>query len=164
MALPRDKTAVDPRPVIYAGRFADGIPPAKLPGDCRVLGDRDVLPLQLSEALDGATALVVLDLFSFPFESMTEEQRDVPLTAVLPPGFDAAFVDAVFGAPVLATLGPFDLVATADPNVWEDLRREYRWTDEQRVDLDGGGPPGAPPPDAFLGPLIGRAFQQDMMP
>lgn len=133
-------TAVNPRPVIYAGRFADEIPPAKLPANCRILSDRDVLPFQLAGALGDATALVVLDLFSFPFESMTEEQRDVPLTAVLPPGFDAEFLNAVFGAPVLSAIGPFDRVAAADPNVWEGLRREYRWTESQRIELDEGGP------------------------
>lgn len=132
-----DNAAASPRPVIYAGRFADEVPATKLPENCQVLGDRDVRPFQLAEALDGATALVVLDLFSFPFESMTGERRDVPLIAVLPPGFDAAFLDTVFGRPVLANIGPFDRVATADPNTWEDLRREYRWTDGQRIDLDG---------------------------
>ena len=135
-----ESTAVAPRPVIYAGRFADRVPPAKLPGDCRVLGDRDVRPFQLAEILDGATALVVLDLFSFPFESMTGERLDVPLIAVLPPGFDAAFLDTVFGTPVLANIGPFDRVAVADRDVWEDLRRRYRWTDGQRIDLDGADP------------------------
>ena len=140
MNMPRKETAVNPRPVIYAGRFADEVPTAKLPGDCEVLDDWSVLPFRLAEALEDATALVVLDLFSFPFESITEEQRDVPLVVVLPSGFDAPFLNTVFGEPLFGTLGPLDHVATADPALWEGLRRGYRWTDGQRIELDSDRP------------------------
>ena len=136
---PKD-AAVDPRPVVYAGRFAEGVPTAKLPGDCEVLGDGDVLPFRLAGALERATTLVVLDPLSFPFESLTGGRRDVPLIVVLPTGFDAPFFHAVLGEALSTTIGPLDRVATADPALWEELRRGYSWTDDQLVDLDSSLP------------------------
>lgn len=137
MSPTRNDAAVTPGPLVYAGRLAGEVPAEKLPGDCRVLDDWHVLPFQLREALEDATALVVLDPFSFPFEAMTAEQRDLPQVVVLPPGSDAAFLRAVFGEVLFETLGPFDRVATADGDLWDDLRREYRWTEGQRIDLAG---------------------------
>jgi SAM-dependent methyltransferase len=133
----RSDAAFTPSPLVYAGRLADEVPAEKLSGDCRVLDDWHVLPFQLRDALEDATALVVLDPFSFPFEAMTAEQRDFPLVVVLPPGSDAPFLRAVFGELLFETLGPFDRVATADGDLWDDLRREYRWTEGQRIELDG---------------------------
>ena len=92
--MPED-AAASLRTLVYAGRFADKVSSAKLPDGCEVLGEWDVLPSQLV-ALEHAATLVVLDLFSFPFESMTEKQRDVPLVVILPSGFDAPFLSAVF--------------------------------------------------------------------
>jgi SAM-dependent methyltransferase len=122
--------------VVYAGRFAGRVTLAKLPVDCEVLDDWEVLPFRLAEALGRATALVVLDLLSFPFEAMTEEGRDLPLVVVPPPDLDAAFLRAVLGEPLFGTLGPLDRVATADPALWEELRQGYRWTEGQRIGLD----------------------------
>ena len=80
--MPED-AAASLRTLVYAGRFADKVSSAKLPDGCEVLSEWDVLPSQLT-ALEHAAMLVVLDLFSFPFESMTEKQRDVPLVVILP--------------------------------------------------------------------------------
>jgi SAM-dependent methyltransferase len=136
----RKDTALTPRPVVYAGRFADGTRSARLPGDCEVLDDWEVLPFRLAEALERATALVVLDPFSFPFESVRGQGRDVPLIVVPPPGFDAPFLRTVFGEALLESLGPLDRVATANPALWEELRQGYRWTEGQRIELDTARP------------------------
>ncbi|MDP9410960.1 MAG: class I SAM-dependent methyltransferase [Actinomycetota bacterium] len=105
-----------------------------------VLGDRDVLSAQLRAAVERANPLVVLDLFSFPFESMTGEHRDVPLILVLPTGYDAEFLTTVFGAVAFERLGFFDRVATGDDALWEELRRRYRWAGGQRVKIASSSP------------------------
>jgi SAM-dependent methyltransferase len=132
-------TGIGTRPVVYAGRFADRVG-AGLPDDCPVLDEWDVLPARLTGVLDRATDLVILDLFSFPFEAMTGEQWDVPLVCVLPPEFDAGFLATVFGEVLFGRLGFFDRVATGNPALWEDLSRRYRWTGSQRIRLESEHP------------------------
>ena len=92
---------------------------AGLLGDHAVLSDWDVLPAQLSAALERASALVVLDMFSFPFESLTGDLQDVPLILLLPPGFDAGFLATVFGQAAFARLGFFDRIAAQEHGLWE---------------------------------------------
>ena len=130
----------DGRPVFYAGRFADRVPPSGLPAGGVLLGDWDVLPARLAAALEGASALVVTDLFSFPFEALIGVQRDVPLVLVLPPELDAEFLTAVFGPPAFARLGFFDRVATPDDALWDDLRHRYGWAAGQRVEIESADP------------------------
>ncbi len=154
----RKDIPANPRPVVYAGRFAEGVPAARLPENCEVLDDWEVLPFRLAEALERATALVVLDLFSFPFEAMTREQRDVPLIAVLPPGLDAPFLNAVFGEALLGALNPLDRVATADPALWEELRQGYRWTDGQLLGLD------SPLPEEAAAQVLARLEEEATRP
>jgi SAM-dependent methyltransferase len=127
-------TAAGSHPVVYAGRFADQISPLNLPDACSALSEWEVLPSQLSAALERATTLIVLDPFSFPFEAMTEDQWDIPLVVVLPSGFGAAFLVTVFGEVLFERLGFFDRVAVEDPEVWEQLCRRYRWTPTQRME------------------------------
>ncbi len=127
-------------PVVYAGRFADRVPEANLPEGCVLLDDWDVLPARLADVMEGASTLVVLDLFSFPFEALTGVQRDVPLIIVLPAGFDTGFLTAVFGGAVFGHLDFFDRVATPDRDVWEILRRRYGWAESQRLGLGSGDP------------------------
>jgi SAM-dependent methyltransferase len=127
------------RPVIYAGRFAERV--AELPGGCAVLGDWDVLPARLATELERATALIVLDLFSFPFEAMTDEQWDVPLIVVLPGGHDAGFLEAVFGVPLFERLTFFDRIAAPEGSrAWKDLRQRYRWPKSQRIEVGDDRP------------------------
>ena len=128
------------RPVFYAGRFIDRVADASLPEGCILLSDWDVLPAQLADTTEGATSLVVLDLFSFPFEALTGTQRDIPLILVLPAGFDVEFLTTVFGQAVFGRLDFFDRVATPDPDVWEVLRRRYGWAEGQRVGIESGDP------------------------
>lgn len=129
-------SANDARPVFYAGRFADGFSGADLPEGSVVLNDWDVLPSSLAVAMRGASSLVVLDMFSFPFETMIEEQRDVPLVAVLPGGFDADFLQKVFGEPLFEHFGFFDRVAVHGAELWDDLSRRYVWSESQLIQLE----------------------------
>ena len=131
---------VDGSPVFYAGRFLDRVADAGLPEGCAVLGDWDVLPARLAGAVEGATTVVVLDLFSFPYESLAASRRDVPLLLVLPPGFDAGFLVAVFGEVAFERLGFFDRVAAADAALLEDLRGRYGWAGCQLIKLRSGEP------------------------
>ena len=128
-------------PVVYAGRFADRISASDLPEGCAVLSEWDVLPAKLAPCLESATALVILDVFSFPFEAMIPEQWDVPLVVGLPAGYDADFLEAVFGAPLFDRLTFFDRVAAReDSAALKELRRRYRWTESQQIRLRGESP------------------------
>jgi len=126
--------------VIYAGRFADRVSDANLPEGFTLLDDWDVLPARLADVMEGASTLVVLDLFSFPFEALTGVQMDVPLIVVLPTGLDTDFLTTVFGRAVFKHLDFFDRVATPDQDVWEILRQRYGWAESQRVGLESGDP------------------------
>ncbi len=84
--------------------------------------------------------LAVLDPLSFPFETMTDEQRDIPLLVMPPPDFDAETLTTVFGQALFDHLGPFDRIATADPKLWDALRRRYSWSNIQHVRLESKTP------------------------
>ncbi len=133
-------TAGTEHPVFYAGRFSEAVTEVGLPGDHTVLSDWDVLPVQLAAALEQASALVVLDMFSFPFESLSGDLQDVPLILLLPAGFDAEFLTTVFGGPAFGRLGFFDRIAAADDDVWAGLRQIYGFTEGQRLDIDDDSP------------------------
>lgn len=129
------------RPAFYAGRFFDRV--RYLPGEHDVLSDWDVLPARLPAALARTSTLAVLDLFSFPFESIKGDLDDVPLILVLPPGFDAEFLTTVFGAPAFKRLGFFDRVATGDDALWGKLRQRYGWAEGQRLPIGDDRPEAA---------------------
>ena len=135
--IPTDRVE---HPVFYAGRFSERVADAGLPGEHTVLSDWDVLPAQLSSALERASILVVLDMFSFPFESLTGDLVDVPLILLLPTGFDAEFLATVFGRAAFLRLGFFDRIAASDDDVWDKLRRRYNLTEGQRVEVEDGRP------------------------
>jgi hypothetical protein len=137
--MEEDLTSVG-RPVFYAGRFIERVANASLPEGYTLLSDWDVLPAQLADATEGAMSLVVLDLFSFPFEALTGTQRDLPLVLVLPSGLDAELLTTVFGEVVFGRLDFFDRVATPDSVVWETLRRRYGWVEGQLIGLGSGDP------------------------
>ena len=121
------------RPAFYAGRFSDRLAETDLPGASEILGDWDVLPTRLDDILGRASYLVVLDLFSFPFEALGGARRDVPVILALPSGFDVEFLMDVFGAVAFESFGFFDRVATADDTLWEEMRRRYGWAGGQRL-------------------------------
>lgn len=121
------------RPFIYTGRFIDQVTGAVWPDDHIVLGERDVLPQKLARVPDCASLIVLLDLPSFPLETMTDEHWNVPMVVVLPEGFDAESLSTTFGTALFERLGFFDRIATSDSTLWEELRRKYRWAESQRV-------------------------------
>ena len=127
-------------PVFYAGRFSEEVSDADLPGDHIVLSDWEVLPAQLASALEPASILVVLDMFSFPFESLTGDLADVPLILLLPTELDANYLTTVFGKAAFSRLGFFDRVAVAGDNLWAELRRRYDFAQGQRVEVEDGRP------------------------
>lgn len=127
-------------PVFYAGKYFDRVADAGLLGDYAVLSDWDVLPSQLSAALERASVLIVLDMFSFPFESLSGDLQDVPLILLLPAQLDAWFLTTVFGRAAFARLGFFDRVAVGNTGLWEKLRRRYDWTEGQRVEVGDDRP------------------------
>src|SRR5918997_5401277 len=102
------------RPVVYAGSFADQIGSADLPNDCIVLGEQDTLLYELTQLLNRANTLVLLDSLSFPLEAMTDKHWDLPIVVVLPSGFDANALIATFGPELFERLGFFDHVVTPD--------------------------------------------------
>ena len=157
MSRTSEDTTASLRTLVYAGRFADKVSSAELPEGCEVLSEWEVLPFQLA-ALERATTLVVLDLFSFPFESMTTGQWDVPLVVILPSGFDPSFLSGVFEEAVLGRLGFFDRVATADRDLWEELRLRYRWAGSQRIELHGSLP------EEVAAEICGRLEQEAATP
>src|SRR3712207_6304889 len=85
------------QPVIYAGRFVDRIEDTVVPNGCIVLGEQDAVPCKLTEVLDRANTLALLDLPSFPFEAMTEEHWDIPMVVALPSGSDPRSSTLAFG-------------------------------------------------------------------
>ena len=134
------KTTLAARPVFYAGRFSDHLSGADLPGSPDILDDWDVLSTRLDSIFEKASEIVVLDLFSFPFEALEGPRRDVPVILVLPRGFDAEFLTDVFGVVAFERLGFFDRVATGDDALWGKLRRKYGWSGGQRLEVGAGGP------------------------
>ena len=127
------RTDADRRPVVYAGRFADQIRGADLPNDCIVLGEQDTLPCELTQVLNRANTLVLLDSLSFPLKAMTDKHWDLPIVVGLPSGFDAKALIATFGSELFERLGFFDHVVTPDSALWEELRRKYCWAEGQRI-------------------------------
>ncbi len=135
--MPGSKNVVTgDHPVVYAGRFSERIAKAGLPPDCLVLSDWQVLPAQLGSALRRATDLIILDPLSFPFESMTDEQRDMPIVLTIPTGSESFAIDEVLGEPLLSNLGLFDRIVTGDDALWNELAQKYRWRPSQRIHLD----------------------------
>ncbi|MGI9048157.1 MAG: class I SAM-dependent methyltransferase [Rubrobacteraceae bacterium] len=138
MVMAPEDTGVENHPVVYAGRYADSLAGVDLPDGCTVLDDWEVLPLQLAPVLERAATLVVLDIFSFPFDAMTHEQWDVPLVPVIPDGFDADFLEAVFGVPLFERLGFLDHLIVRDGDLWQRLRARYGWAESRRIEVEGG--------------------------
>ena len=136
-SIPTDRPE---HPVFYAGRFSEEVSGAGLPGDHTVLCDWEVLPAQLAAALEPASILVVLDMFSFPFESLVGDLADMPLILLLPTGVDANFLTTVFGKAAFSRLGFFDRVAAAEDDLWDELRRRYEFARGQRVEVEDGRP------------------------
>lgn len=126
------------RPVVYTGRWGDR---AGVDGErALVLADTDMDAGTLRSTLPRAPLLVILDALSFAYDSVAEDQWDVPLVVALPTELDADALEAVLGPTVLERLTFFDRVATADADMWERVRRRYRLAASQRVAVAGDDP------------------------
>ena len=106
--------------VVYTGRCRPELPPG-LPA----LDEWGALPRQLHEVLAGAGRLVVLDAPSFPYESLSEAEWDLPMALALPPGLGFDTLAALLGPPVLSRLGLHDLVAGDDATGWDLVADEF---------------------------------------
>ena len=136
------KAPVAGRPMVYAGRFADRLDPSGLP-DCEVVDEWEVLPARLAAGLEGASVLVVLDLLSFPLETMAEAAWGVPIVVLPSPELDVDALEPVFGPKLFDRLGFFDRVATADDELWEGLKLRRLWAEGQRLTLSEDRPEAA---------------------
>jgi SAM-dependent methyltransferase len=134
------RTSADRIPVVYAGRFFDQVARTDLPFGCEVLGEQDSLSHKLTEVLERANALVLLDLPSFPLQAMTDDHWGIPLTVLLPPALDASSLATTFGPTLFERLGFFDQIVAQDVKLWEELRQKYRWSESQRVPVSGDHP------------------------
>lgn len=113
---------------IYAGRFLDQVVAADLPDDYTVLGERDTTPhSKLVTILNRASILILLDVFSFPFDDMDEASWEVPMVVVLPSGSDVQSLISDLGTKLFERLGFFDRVATPDHALWKTLCHRYSW-------------------------------------
>ncbi len=138
----RPEITAGKRLVLYAGRFSEQVNGADLPEGCTVLSEWEVLPARLGAILEETSVLVVLDIFSFPYEAMTGEQWSVPLVVVIPPDLDEHFLVSVFGCPLFERLVFFDRVVVRDDALWERLREKYGWAGGQRIEVESTDPGG----------------------
>lgn len=130
------------RTLFYAGREHGAVGPS----GSVWLGDRDVLPVALRPLLDEADCLTIIDPLSFPFESLDDVDRGIPVLVGLPTGYDAPTLSSVLGSPLLRHLTPFDRVAISDDDAWGTLRRQFSFGHDLRVTEDMLG---APPVEVF---------------
>jgi SAM-dependent methyltransferase len=134
------RTNIARRPVIYAGRLVDEIRGADLLSGCIVLGEQDALPHKLTEVLDHASTLVLLDLPSFPLEAIMNDHWDVPMVVVLPSGLGVEQLTANFGSVLFERLGFFDRIVAPERALWDELRRRYRWAGCQYIPVTSDDP------------------------
>jgi SAM-dependent methyltransferase len=134
------RTNIARRPVIYAGRLVDEIRGADLLSGCIVLGEQDALPHKLTEVLDHASTLVLLDLPSFPLEAIMNDHWDVPMVVVLPSGLGVEPLTANFGSVLFERLGFFDRIVAPERALWDELRRRYRWAGCQYIPVTSDDP------------------------
>ncbi len=126
-------TDADRHPIIYAGGFVEQVASADLPSNCTVLGGQDAPPHNLTEALNRANTLVLLDPLSFPLEAMTGNHWDIPIIVVLPSELGAERLTTDLGSVLLERIGFFDRIVASHSVLWDELRRRYNWSESQRV-------------------------------
>jgi ubiquinone/menaquinone biosynthesis C-methylase UbiE len=105
-----------------------------LPSDCLVLGEQDARSYELADVLNRASMLILLDPFSFPLEVMAGDHWNVPMVVVLPSGLEAeSLTNTAIGSVLFERLTFFDRIVTPDSALWGELRRRYRWAEDQRL-------------------------------
>jgi hypothetical protein len=98
----------------------------------------------LLRRLDRAGGLVVLDAMSFPWESLRDQDRDLPITVVLPTQLDATALDEVLGTPLARHLTPFDRLVDDRAEVRRELTARWHVAEDMWLDK-----PEATDPDAM---------------
>lgn len=91
------------------------------------LSEWDVLPSDLLPRLAAAPAIVVLDIDSFPFESLRAIDWEIPMMVVVDD--DPERAAAIHGDAVLRHLGPFDRIVTTRAT-FDALARDRWWADD----------------------------------
>ncbi len=79
----------------------------------------------LANSLSVASELLILDPLSFPWESLRDADRDIPLVVLLPPELEAGLLEPALRRSLAAFLTPFDLLIESRGEVVELLTR--RW-------------------------------------
>ena len=99
-----------------------------------VLGDFDVLPWQLADSGQGADHLNIVDPLSFPFEDLSADGWNSPLTVHLPE-LDFGRLVALLDEPLLSKLTVVDSVLTSE-ELWSRLQPYYGWPRSMRLRHD----------------------------
>jgi hypothetical protein len=103
--------------VVWTGRYPD-----------RMVGGLDgwnCSGTRLRTLLDDASELVVLDTLSFPWDSLSPGDLDVPFVAVVPDDLDDDAIDAVLKPSLLGNVTPFDRLVVGDSERRDRL--QARW-------------------------------------
>jgi hypothetical protein len=116
--------------VLYTGRRLD----LEIPATALALNAWEVLPVALGPVLDAAARLTVADPMSFPFDTLREADRDIPLAVMIPGGWDADTLALLFGNVLFDHLTPFDRLLDLDEESWSALRDRYSWPVRMRGD------------------------------
>jgi SAM-dependent methyltransferase len=142
------------RPLVFTGRHRQVNSPGTV-----VVDDREATPRRILPLLNRASALVLLDPLSFPYEVLRPVDRDVPVAASLPPLATAA-LEALLGEPLLNHLGPGDRVA-AYPAAWEELAQGRRWGPGMRLGASAGEPAAVAAEALVPGALGSRSAKEE---
>jgi hypothetical protein len=112
--------------VVYHGNQSR---PTPVP-DVRFISSKETWPALMVERLAEAEQLVILEPMSFPYELMTEEDRDLPIVVQLPRKPDDEVLSLVLGGPLLSQLTPFDAIVLDYPSRHDFYWKHYRigWT------------------------------------
>jgi hypothetical protein len=127
------RTAERGRPLVFVGRYAMAVSPA-----AEVVDDWQVAPHRLLPLLNETSRLVLLEPLCFPYESLRDVDRDIPVAVALP-SLESEELEALLGKPLLDHLGPGDRVAAAD-ETWRTLAESRLWPAEMRLWADPGDP------------------------
>jgi hypothetical protein len=116
--------------VFYTGRRHD----LQIPAATLALNAWEVLPVALGPVLDAAARLTIADPMSFPFDTLRDADRDIPLAVMVPGCWDADTLVQLLGGVLFDHLTPFDRLLGLDDATWGALRDRYSWPARVRGD------------------------------
>ena len=108
--------------IVWTGRYSDKVAGGLDGWNCG--------SARLCSLLREASEVVVLDVLSFPWESLSPGDFDAPFVAVVPEGVDDAAIDAILGGSLLGTFSPFDRLVVGDVETRDRL--QSRWSCDPR--------------------------------